>query len=69
MTSLMTVPTICAREWMTNIITMYVWEPAEKGYKDWNEQLLAKIRLQESVHEEPARREEPEQERQARFHR
>ena len=39
------------------------------GYKDWNEQLLAKIRLQESVHEEPARREEPEQERQARFHR
>ena len=23
-----------------------VYEPAEKGYKDWNEQLLAKIRLQ-----------------------
>ena len=48
---------------------LIVYEPAEKGYKDWNEQLLAKIRLQESVHEEPARREEPEQERQARFHR
>jgi len=30
---------------------------------------LAKAKLQESVHEEPARREEPEQERQARFHR
>ena len=41
----------------------------DKGYKDWNEQLLAKAKLQESVHEEPARREEPEQERQARFHR
>jgi len=46
-----------------------VYEPADKGYKDWNEQLLAKAKLQESVHEEPARREEPEQERQARFHR
>ena len=48
---------------------LIVYEPAEKGYKDWNEQLLAKAKLQESVHEEPARREEPEQERQARFHR
>ena len=28
---------------------LIVYEPAEKGYKDWNEQLLAKIRLQESV--------------------
>lgn len=48
---------------------LIVYEPAEKGYKDWNEQLLAKAKLQESVHEEPARREEPEQERQVRFHR
>ena len=48
---------------------LIVYEPAEKGYKDWNEQLLAKIKLQESVHEEPTRREEPEQERQVRFHR
>ena len=48
---------------------LIVYEPADKGYKDWNEQLLAKAKLQESVHEEPARREEPEQERQARFHR
>ena len=46
-----------------------LYEPAADGYKDWNEQLLAKGKLQESVHEEPARKEEPEQERQARFHR
>ena len=46
-----------------------LYEPAADGYKDWNEQLLAKIKLQESAHEEPAREEEPEQERQARFHR
>ena len=46
-----------------------LYEPAADGYKDWNEQLLAKIKLQESAHVEPAREEEPEQERQARFHR
>lgn len=46
-----------------------LYEPAADGYKDWNEQLLAKIKLQESAHEEPVREEEPEQERQVRFHR
>lgn len=38
-------------------------------HKDWNEQLLAERKLQESVHEETVREEKPEQEQQTRFRR
>lgn len=46
-----------------------VYEPAAAGYKDWNELLLARNKPQEAAHEKLVREEEPEQERQARFHR
>ena len=46
-----------------------LYEPVADGYKDWNEQLLAGIKRQESAYEEPVREEEPEQEHQARFRR
>ena len=37
--------------------------------KDWNEQLLAERKLEEATEKEQAKEEEPEQERQTRFHR
>ena len=37
--------------------------------KDWNEQLLAERKLEETAEKEQTKEEEPEQERQARFHR
>ena len=37
--------------------------------KDWNEQLLAERKQEESVEEKPVREEESEQEQQVRFHR
>ena len=46
-----------------------LYEPAAEGYKDWNEQLLAKVRLQEGAREERTREVEPESERQSGFRR
>lgn len=48
---------------------VFTREQSVYPHKDWNEQLVAERKLQESAYEEPVREEEPEQERQTGFHR
>lgn len=47
----------------------FVREQPTYPHKDWNELLLAVIKLHDFVQKRPVREEEPEQEQQARFHR
>lgn len=46
-----------------------LYEPAARGYKDWNEQLLAEQRREETVSQEPEKEENAGQEQQTRFRR
>ena len=47
----------------------FIREMPDYSYTNWNGVLLAELKQQESVSEEPVREEEPEQERQTRFRR
>ena len=47
----------------------FVREMPTHPNKDWNEQLLAERKLEESTDEKPVREQESEEEQQARFHR
>ena len=47
----------------------FVREMPTHPNKDWNEQLLAERKLEESADEKPVREEDPEEEQQVRFHR